>query len=67
MRANWKLFAENHIDGYHLWHLHSKSVVGFDHAAQQWRPIGRHWTFTEPQKVSGASPIAKEGLAPIPA
>jgi len=65
VHANWKLFAENHIDGYHLWHLHSKSVVGLDHAAQQWRPIGRHWTFSEPLRTPGVSPTAK-GLTPIP-
>ena len=66
VHANWKLFAENHIDGYHLWHLHSKSVVGFNHTAQQWRPIGHHWTFSEPPRTPGVSPTANRGLAPIP-
>jgi choline monooxygenase len=66
VHANWKLFAENHIDGYHLWHLHSKSVVGFEHGAQLWQPIGRHWSFSEPPRLPGSSPTANDGLPPIP-
>jgi phenylpropionate dioxygenase-like ring-hydroxylating dioxygenase large terminal subunit len=65
VKANWKLFAENHIDGYHLWHLHQTSVVGFNHNQQKWRPIGRHWTFSEPPQRPGTSPTAKEGLPAI--
>ncbi len=65
VKANWKLFAENHIDGYHLWHLHRTSVVGFNHNEQVWRPVGRHWTFHEPPQKPGESPTAKEGLPPI--
>ncbi len=65
VKSNWKLFAENHIDGYHLWHLHQKSVVGFNHHEQRWRPIGRHWTFSEPPQKVGVSPTAKEGLPAI--
>jgi phenylpropionate dioxygenase-like ring-hydroxylating dioxygenase large terminal subunit len=62
VKANWKLFAENHIDGYHLWHLHKTSVVGFNHSQQSWRPIGRHWTFSEPPQKPGMSPTANVGL-----
>jgi phenylpropionate dioxygenase-like ring-hydroxylating dioxygenase large terminal subunit len=65
VKANWKLFAENHIDGYHLWHLHKTSVVGFNHGQQTWRPIGRHWTFHEPPQQLGVSPTAREGLPQI--
>jgi phenylpropionate dioxygenase-like ring-hydroxylating dioxygenase large terminal subunit len=65
VEANWKLFAENHIDGYHLWHLHSTSVVGFNHTQQAWRPIGRHWTFREPPQKPGTSPTANQGLPTI--
>jgi phenylpropionate dioxygenase-like ring-hydroxylating dioxygenase large terminal subunit len=65
VKANWKLFAENHIDGYHLWHLHRTSVVGFNHNQQAWRPIGRHWTFTEPPQKPGVSPTARDGLPTI--
>jgi phenylpropionate dioxygenase-like ring-hydroxylating dioxygenase large terminal subunit len=66
VNANWKLFTENHIDGYHLWHLHKTSVVGFAHARQEWRPIGRHWTFREPPQRAGTSPTAQSGLRRIP-
>ncbi len=66
VRANWKLFTENHIDGYHLWHLHAKSVVGFEHGAQTWQPIGRHWSFSEPPQRPGSSPTANDGLPSIP-
>jgi Rieske 2Fe-2S family protein len=47
--ANWKLFVENHIDGYHLFHLHAQSIQGLDHHRQSWRPAGRHWSFYEPE------------------
>jgi Rieske 2Fe-2S family protein len=30
-RCNWKLFVENHIDVYHLWYLHERSLGDFDH------------------------------------
>lgn len=49
MAANWKLFVENHIDGYHLFHLHAQSIQGLDHHKQAWRTAGRHWRFYEPQ------------------
>jgi choline monooxygenase len=54
LKANWKLFLENHVDGYHLWHLHARSIKGLDHARQEWRPAGRHWTFYEPASRPGA-------------
>jgi choline monooxygenase len=47
--ANWKLFVENHIDGYHLFHLHAQSIQGLDHHSQAWKPAGRHWRFYEPE------------------
>ena len=56
IRANWKLFVENHIDGYHLWHLHARSISGLDHRQQQWRSSGRHWIFDEPPTRSGTYP-----------
>jgi phenylpropionate dioxygenase-like ring-hydroxylating dioxygenase large terminal subunit len=46
--------------------LHSKSVVGFEHTAQTWQPIGRHWSFSEPPQQPGSSPTANDGLPPIP-
>jgi phenylpropionate dioxygenase-like ring-hydroxylating dioxygenase large terminal subunit len=67
LRANWKLFLENHVDGYHLWHLHAKSIKGLDHAHQDWRPTGRHWTFYEPPSRAGAHADAElTGLEVLP-
>lgn len=57
--ANWKLFVENHIDGYHLAHLHRDSLRGLDHARQSWRSAGRHWLFFEPP-LDAAGPPAVE-------
>jgi Rieske 2Fe-2S family protein len=58
LRANWKLFVENHIDGYHLWHLHARSIRGLDHRRQQFRSPGRHWIFDEPPTSEGTYPDA---------
>jgi Rieske 2Fe-2S family protein len=64
--ANWKLFVENHIDGYHLGHLHAKSVIGYDHARQQWQPSGLHWLFYEPEMEAGTRPDQQQfGLPAI--
>jgi phenylpropionate dioxygenase-like ring-hydroxylating dioxygenase large terminal subunit len=65
MEANWKLFLENHIDGYHLWHLHSKTVVGYDHAQQDWTACGRHWMFYEPELVKGEMPERRLMKLPV--
>jgi phenylpropionate dioxygenase-like ring-hydroxylating dioxygenase large terminal subunit len=51
--CNWKLFMENHIDGYHLWHLHAQSVRGLLHEKQSWKRCGRHWRFYEPEQNPG--------------
>jgi Rieske 2Fe-2S family protein len=65
VRANWKLFVENHIDGYHLWYLHAASVTGLDHSRQAWREIGRHWAFYEPPSERGVSPDRYQFGTPI--
>ena len=49
IEANWKLFVENHIDGYHLAHLHGASIRGLDHSQQRWTRAGPHWAFYEPE------------------
>lgn len=56
IKANWKLFVENHIDGYHLYHLHRDSVLGYDHDGQKHMLHGPHWSFFEPWTVPGALP-----------
>ena len=30
--ANWKFYIENHIDWYHLWYTHSKTLSMLDHS-----------------------------------
>lgn len=65
IRANWKLFIENHIDGYHLWYLHADSVRGLDHPKQTWRPVGPHWAFYEPPLEPGVSPDRQQFGTPI--
>lgn len=52
-RCNWKLFVENHIDVYHLWYLHKRSLGAYDHERFEWAqvgPDGRHWVSYEPTK-----------------
>lgn len=56
VKANWKLFLENHIDGYHLAHLHKDSVIGLDHERQDWAAAGRHWLFFEPSSPENRRP-----------
>lgn len=56
IKANWKLFVENHIDGYHLYHLHRDSVLGYDHDAQKHMLHGEHWSFFEPWTIPGVLP-----------
>ena len=43
--ANWKLFCENAMDGYHLSYLHDKTLMGPDAMDQDWDAVGRHWVF----------------------
>jgi Rieske 2Fe-2S family protein len=50
MRANWKLFVENHIDVYHLWYLHADSLGAYDHHRASWDTCGPHWVFYEPPR-----------------
>jgi choline monooxygenase len=54
--ANWKLFVENHIDGYHLYHLHRNSLMGYDHDGQKHFLYGEHWSFFEPWAIHGVLP-----------
>jgi phenylpropionate dioxygenase-like ring-hydroxylating dioxygenase large terminal subunit len=67
--CNWKLFIENHIDVYHLWYLHARSLGAYDHNQFEWDQVGPHWVSYEPIKDGverkrphvGSRPI--EGLA----
>lgn len=72
IRANWKLYLENHIDWLHLWYLHADSLGDYDHAAGHRQEFGRHWTSFEaaraPQAQDGRWETVDDdpGLLPIP-
>ena len=64
--CNWKLFVENHIDVYHLWYLHERTLAEFDHTQFEHSAADGNWTSYEPVKavrraefgpVDGAVPI----------
>jgi Rieske 2Fe-2S family protein len=68
--ANWKLYVENHIDMYHLWYLHERSLAAYDHPRHRWDDCTPHWSFYEPpragvmdeaQFVRGFPPISHIG------
>jgi choline monooxygenase len=48
--CNWKLLIENHIDVYHLWYLHQKSLGELDHHRFEHHQLGRNWTSYEPMR-----------------
>lgn len=45
---NWKLFVENHVDVYHLWYLHERSLSAYDHPRFAYEQVGRNWASFEP-------------------
>lgn len=53
IRANWKVFVENYLDGYHLRYLHRHSASEYDHGRQDGRFVGLHWTFYQPLSAHG--------------
>jgi Rieske 2Fe-2S family protein len=65
--ANWKLFVENHVDVYHLWHLHGESLGAYDHRRAEWSMCGPHWVFYEPPRAGVDVHDARfwRGLRPI--
>lgn len=71
LKCNWKVFAENAIDGYHLAYLHEHTLGGPSPDKNIWERAGEHmiWYATEngvrhrlPQKIrdeAGSSGILK--------
>ncbi|HEX3621232.1 MAG TPA: aromatic ring-hydroxylating dioxygenase subunit alpha [Acidimicrobiales bacterium] len=55
LACNWKLFVENHVDVYHLWYLHERSLGGYDHTRFEHRAMGPHWTSWEPRRACDVS------------
>lgn len=51
--CNWKLFAENAMDGYHLAYLHDRTLMGPDAEWQTWKAAGRHWVWYGPGESEG--------------
>ena len=54
--CNWKLLVENHIDVYHLWYLHAKTLAAYDHRAFTWESLGDNWWSLEPLKARPGRP-----------
>jgi phenylpropionate dioxygenase-like ring-hydroxylating dioxygenase large terminal subunit len=48
--CNWKLLVENHIDVYHLWYLHARSLAAYEHRSFAWESLGDNWWSLEPLK-----------------
>lgn len=62
VNANWKLFMENHIDGYHLYHLHKDSILGINHDGQANALYKNHWSIYEPLAREGVLPEYEKGF-----
>ena len=65
IKANWKIFVENYIDGYHLTHLHSETLKDYDHSKQESKFINRHWVFNEPLTTRYKKSLKKESPLPL--
>ena len=48
--CNWKLIVENHIDVYHLWYVHKKSLEMYEHKSFCWEFHDDNWWSFEPLK-----------------
>lgn len=48
--CNWKLLVENHVDVYHLWYLHQRTLGAFKHSAFEWEWHDSLWWSSEPRK-----------------
>jgi phenylpropionate dioxygenase-like ring-hydroxylating dioxygenase large terminal subunit len=60
MKGNWKVFIENHMDGYHLAYLHQRSLGMYAHRQQENYLYGRHWSFYEPPVRDSEIPLDAE-------
>ena len=66
VKANWKLFIENYMDGYHLRHLHSRSLGShYDHDAIEQGQCGPHWYFYQPLTASGQRTANSSSSLPL--
>lgn len=63
-RCNWKLLVENHVDVYHLWYVHSRSLSMYEHRSFDWELDSDNWWSLEPLEDRSSAPDA--GLDWIP-
>ena len=64
-RCNWKLFVENHVDVYHLWYLHARTLADYDHGRFEWRQLGRNWASYEPLRAGAPTRRPSRTVPPI--
>ena len=55
-RCNWKLMIENHIDVYHLWFVHDRSLAMYDHRRFEWDLESPNWWSHEPRRDPAGAP-----------
>ena len=65
IKANWKIVAENFMDGYHLAHLHSGTAAMYDHAKIECGYVGPHFMFWEPLAPHYRDDIARNAPYPL--
>ena len=65
IRANWKIVAENFMDGYHLSHLHSGTLAMYDHSRIECGFVGPHFMFWEPLSPHYLKDIEKNTRYPM--
>lgn len=53
INANWKIFIENYMDIYHLFHIHKDSLKEYKHKDSMSEFINNHWVFFEPLSEEG--------------
>ena len=63
-RCNWKLLVENHIDVYHLWFVHRRSLSMYQHRRFEWEWDNDNWWSLEPlEHPADAAGAALEWLS----
>ncbi|MEE4360464.1 MAG: aromatic ring-hydroxylating dioxygenase subunit alpha [Pseudomonadales bacterium] len=48
--ANWKFYIENHVDWYHLWYTHPRTLRMWNHHEGRMIQSGAHWASFEPAR-----------------
>jgi len=54
INANWKIFVENYMDVYHLFHIHKESLKEYDHKNSKNEFVNKQWLFYQPLTDKGA-------------